>query len=80
MDKKNMDELEEWINAYDEPIDRTCVADIFYEFKSEVEELEKALDKEVHMSFDIEGQLHEANDKIKELEEELKLWRLEGMI
>lgn len=41
MDKEKLDDLEQWINAYDLPIDRTCVADMFYELKSELEELER---------------------------------------
>lgn len=37
MDDKRLDELEEWINGYDEPISRQSVADIFYDLRSDIE-------------------------------------------
>lgn len=48
--EKRFKELEDWINAYDLPVDRACVADIFYDltgeikfWKAKAEQYEKAL-------------------------------------
>lgn len=35
--KDKLNELEEWIKAYDNPVDRVTLLDIFYELKDEIE-------------------------------------------
>jgi septal ring factor EnvC (AmiA/AmiB activator) len=34
--ENNLEELEKWITEYDEPIERSSVADIFYDLKDEI--------------------------------------------
>jgi hypothetical protein len=75
--KKKLNELEEWINAYDVPVDRTCVADIFYELKDEIEYWRAMYNSCLE---ECDNLLRLKDKEIQEQQEELELWRKEGMI
>lgn len=69
--KRKLKELEEWINAHDEPVDRVCVADIFGDLKSEIEYWMSMYD----------GQSEECEDlmKLKDKEIEQLQGQLDGL-
>jgi hypothetical protein len=75
--KKKLNELEEWINAYDTPVDRACVADIFYDLKDEIEYWRAMYSGCLE---ECENLIRLKDILIEEQQKELEAWRAEGMI